>query len=140
MRVDSQRQRRRIALATAVLWLVAVELLPALHLALHRADHTHGLDGAMHALAHYRGEAHDHAAAKRRTSTDLTIDPPSEHHVALGVAHHALATLDPPPPCLAPVGAPIASAWTYLVEASRVDATPRARPNARGPPRTSFAS
>jgi hypothetical protein len=140
MRVGSQQQRRRIALATAVLWLVAVELLPALHLALHRDDHTHGLDGAMHALAHYRGVPHDHGVVKRRTSTDLTIDAPSEHHHAGGIAHHALATLDPPPPWLAPVGAPIASTWSYFVEPSSAPARLLARPNARGPPLSSFES
>jgi hypothetical protein len=157
--VGNQRHRRTLAVATVLLWLAAVEVLPNLHLAVHDDDHTHAADGTIHAVAAHEHEEHDHGtgphrhrrpyprlrahhghahaapAARRDAPGELAFDEAPVDHAALGMAHRALATLDPPPPLMAPVGAPVATAWTHTFESTPVIITPSARPTARGPPR-----
>jgi hypothetical protein len=54
-------RRRRIAVVTCVLWLLAVEVLPNLHLATHDDDHTHDASGAIVRTSHrHDGELVDH--------------------------------------------------------------------------------
>ncbi|MDX2087409.1 MAG: hypothetical protein SFX73_06155 [Kofleriaceae bacterium] len=167
------RRRRILAIATALLWLVAIEVLPGLHLAEHADDHTHARDGSIHRVAHADAHAHggtrhrhrrpypvppslredepddtvnahaspgsasrrDLALTRRRGPNQLAIDDALVSHAAFGVAHHALATLDPPAPALTPVSAPVATVWMHTIDATLVIARPPARPNARGPPR-----
>lgn len=71
MRGRRHRRRRAFALSVAVLWLLAVELLPNLHLAFHHDDHTHR-DGAIVATrrplvvvsnGHTHAGDHDHDGA-----------------------------------------------------------------------------
>ena len=160
MRVGSQQQHRRtLAVATVLLWLAAVEVLPNLHLAFHDDDHTHAADGTIHAAAAHAHEEHDHGggahrhrhpyprlrahhdhahdthAPRRDAPGELAFDEAPVGHAALGMAHRALATLEPPPPVVAPVGAPVATAWTHPFTSRPVTSTSLARPNARGPPR-----
>lgn len=157
-----QRRRRILAIATALLWIAAIEVLPNLHLAAHRDDHTHASDGSIHAVAHAEPHEHGgtrhrhrrpypvppslredapaaphghHAPKRTRGPSELAIDVAPSGHAAFGVAHHALATLDPPPPVLSPVSEPVATAWMFTIVTTSVIARPSARPNARGPPR-----
>lgn len=166
------RHRRLLAISTALLWLVAVEVLPNLHLAAHDGDHTHAADGSIHRHAAHE-ETHAHGGTQHRhrrpypappsvrgddvakrgpspsqardqratrrsrgPSPFSQLDTPARGHAALGISHHALATLDPSQPCLTPVGAPVATAWTHTFEATLVIASHDARPTARGPPIT----
>jgi hypothetical protein len=100
-RVHAQR-RRRIAVATCVLWLVAVELLPNLHLAFHAEDHSHEPDGTItlrsaaagsraaraHAEAHARGVDHDHADHH----SELAYEPDDAEPAPAGSASDPAAT------------------------------------------------
>jgi hypothetical protein len=76
---------------TALLWLLGVEVLPNLHLAAHRDDHSHTADGSIIALG--RGHDHEHA---RDNDHDHEHGPGGDHDhhhedddelAALGVAH-----------------------------------------------------
>lgn len=123
-----------------LLWLLGTEVLPNLHLAFHGDDHTHGAHGEIlayeqrlaHALAHAEGKSHD--GDHRRTTHDgeLQLDAPA--HAAAGIAHRALALLDPPPPITTPIATPHAESWTYASPNARIATAPIARPTARGPP------
>jgi hypothetical protein len=135
------RQRHAFALVTCVLWLLGVEVLPNLHLALHHDDHTHAADGTLvafhdHDHDHDDGD-HDHAldAGDHDDDGQPALDHlPRARHQAGGVSHHAVALHRPPPPLLAPI--PVARA-VWRLEATLDDA-PRsaalARPTSRGPP------
>jgi hypothetical protein len=124
------RGRRAYALFACVLWLVGVEVLPNLHLAFHDAsaphehtatatvvivsyatvDHRHA-DGTVHSHAASledlpqleRSPAPPRARPRHRDRGQLAIERPAETHAATGLAHHALALHEPPPPLLDPV-------------------------------------
>jgi len=125
-------------------WLLAVEVLPALHLAHHHAGHTHDATGAILAIAHH-GD-HDHVVFARtatrtplRHSTaprSLAIDHPVDSgHQAAGVAHHAVAWLTPVLPAL-PI-APDAIAWSSPAPVAGRSISFTGDTVARGPPRCS---
>ena len=134
------RARRVYAVTALVLWLLGVEVLPNLHLAFHGDDHTHGEHGEIrsyeqrlaHALAHAEGEAHDHRRSTHGREAQIDLAP--HGHAAGGIAHRAIALLDPPPPITTPVAAPLAEAWQHAEPAARIAAAWRSRPTARGPP------
>ncbi|HWU88575.1 MAG TPA: hypothetical protein VN253_14935 [Kofleriaceae bacterium] len=142
----SSRHRRRLALATCVLWLLGLEVLPNLHLAAHRHDHTHAADGAIvwshdedhdHDAAHDHDHdaAHDHDADAAGDDGQVAIDHrPADRHHAGGIAHHAAALHRPAPPLLAPLEVERA-AWRICARAEgRPYSTGTSRPTARGPP------
>ena len=101
-----------------VLFLLGVQLGPAVHLASHRDDHTHGLDSTAraHAGAHRDGRAHAHHQADDRREGPASPDssPEDPGHGQWNSAHFGLALLDgPPPPGLPPPAdrlVPVASA------------------------------
>jgi len=138
------RQRRTFAVTACLLWLLGVEVLPNLHLASHDDHHTHAADGTIvhvsfgeHSHAHADGTVHadhDHDRTQRHETNDqLAIDAPSGH-AAAGIAHHAIALHDPPPPVLAPIAI---DRLTWQIEHAPTDhlvATTALRPSARGPP------
>lgn len=85
-----------------VLFLLAVQLGPAAHLAFHRDDHTHGagISARAHAGAHRAGLAHVHHRADPRRAAPVTPDPAREERPGHGQgnsAHFGLALLDAPP-------------------------------------------
>jgi len=147
----AQHRRRALAAMTCLLWILGVEVLPALHLALHdTATHehapsgmivtvtfgatTHAHDGTVHAH-----DAADHAAKLTRTERSprrdqLAIDEPRSGHVASGLAHRATALHAPPPPLLAPL--PVVRLVTNVIAspAGRVAVAFVATADARGPP------
>lgn len=146
-------QRRSFAICAALLWLLGVEVLPNLHLAFHEGDHTHAVDGSIVATRdaelerlYLRAHAergtqprqlfvrHDHGKPKRRDHGGRTIDEAPHGHAAAGIAHHATALHQPPPPRLAPVTAPIASHVRSFAREARASIVSIARPVARGPP------
>lgn len=148
---DRRQHRRAFALTALVLWLLGVEVLPGLHLATHEGDHTHAADGTivahghdhddelarLHALAHAQaGTECLHAGARRpaKRRGQLAIDRVPHGHAAAGIAHHATALLDPPPPITAPVWAPHAETWCHAAPTTRAPTATTARPSARGPP------
>lgn len=149
----TRHRRRTLGAAVALVWLLAIELLPNLHLAFHRADHTHAAGGQIVATVRVdlggHGHGHDHAAgtadhahdldadpppARRRGPTQLAIDEAVPVHAALGTAHRQVAIQDPPPPTLAPAVVLRASPWVIAAPNPRPVATYAARPHARGPP------
>ena len=137
--------RRHIALLAAFLWLLGVEVLPSLHLGTHDERHTHASDGTivthegdaelerLHRLAHQQaGTKCLHAQPQRdRLAYHAPI---SGGHAANGIAHHATALLDPPPPTLASLAVPLAKAWQHRAPIARLVSLHVARPSARGPP------
>src|SRR5690349_2426181 len=127
MRGSAHRRSRRVAPACALLWLLGVELAPALHLALHHADHTHGADGSIIA----GDDEHHHGEPDFDHTGKLVID--HLPHEAAGLAHHAVALHRPPPPPI-----PCAPVRALPIEPPGVCAPltsiPPLRPTARGPP------
>lgn len=138
-----RRHRRALAVITALLWLLGVEALPNLHLAGHSADHTHAQDGTIVTVSfatpstheHTDGSVHaDHDATATRTSSplDTILDVPA--HAASGIAHHAVALHQPPPPLMTPVSAPVAETFEYATPRGILHATRTRAATARGPP------
>lgn len=152
------RNRRAFAVTTALLWLLGVEVLPSLHLASHRDDHTHAADGSivatdydrelerLHQLAHaqrghdhhhhHHGDAHPDHAPKPKPRRDQLAYHAASGHAAGGIAHHATALHRPPPPDTAPVITPVAQPWRHDEPTDRIASTYEVRPSARGPPTT----
>jgi hypothetical protein len=113
-RVLARSTRARMVLAACVLWLVGVEVMPALHEAMHGqlAPHRHDNgsivtvsfedtthrhpDGSIHFVTPRARSAHKPARDGRPHATDGTSH-------ADGLAHHAAALLPPPPPITQPL-------------------------------------
>src|SRR5438067_932657 len=130
-------QRRMVAAAACLLWLLGVEALPAVHMATHDGHHTHAADGSIVAT----DDDHDHDAPdddfygidQRSRATPITaFDHPEHAHAANGLAHHAVALQQPAPPLLAPL--PIAPPALPVVFAilDQIASAHVARPTARG--------
>ena|SRR5437867_2531185 len=134
------RQRRAFATTACLLWLLGVEVLPAVHLATHDSHHTHAADGSIVAVD--AGDDHgDHedndfiGIDQQGHATPITaFDHDVHRHAAGGLAHHAVALQQPAPPLLAPL--PVTPPATHLATAicDQVSSTHAARPTARGPP------
>lgn len=120
-------RRRSFAISAVLLWLLGVEVLPSIHLATHTHDHTHAADGTMIFEHHELDDDHD-------GPSQLAFDHVPHGHAAAGIAHHATALHQPPPPILTPVTAPIAETWTHAAPTARVSIAHASRPTARGPP------
>ena len=145
-RVTSFGHRRAYAALAALLWLLGVEVLPNAHLAFHDDDHTHEADGTIVATHHDDHDDHDdvdgdhhHAAlAHDRAEPDephqLAIDTETPGHAAAGLAHHALALHQPPPPDIAPLHVPCASARCEAAPDDQIHSIVAACSAARGPP------
>jgi hypothetical protein len=140
--------RKAVAVVAALLWLLGVEVLPNLHLGTHADDHTHAADGTIvsHAEAHHEHEhIADHHAEPNHLGKLVRHREPKQRdqhaienvsHAASGIAHHAVALHQPPPPLLAPLAVPHATAWVHAAPTELVASNANARPNARGPPAT----
>jgi hypothetical protein len=140
MRMGNRKQRRALrrlggarsfAICAALLWLLGVEALPNLHLAFHTGDHTHAADGTIIAD---RNEAELERLYLRAHAERGTISAPAHGHAAAGIAHHATALHQPPPPLLAPVTQPVATTFVHAAPNERVSIAEASRPVARGPP------
>jgi hypothetical protein len=134
MRGSVIQRSRRLGVLCTLLWLLGIELLPAAHLAGHRADHTHGADGSIVADHEHDATGHDvlhHDDLDLDHTGRLVLDHPS--HAAAGFAHHAIALQTPPPPP-ALVAATVAAPHRTLPALASPPAAPEVRPTARGPP------
>jgi hypothetical protein len=127
--VRGSRQRRTLAIFAAFLWLLGIEALPDLHLATHHHDHTHAADGSIVADDHDEAEHED-----EHGPSQLAFDHLPHHHAASGIAHHATALHQPPPPLLAPIAAPTATTFLHAAPTTRTSIASASRPVARGPP------
>lgn len=142
-----QRRRARLAVLACLLWVAGVELLPAIHEAMHDAlaPHVHDAGGMM-VIVSFGEPTHRHADGTVH-SADLALPAPVvPHHDGrrrlgdrapaheAGLAHHAVALIASAPPPTRPL--PIDLQVTQVVPASPcllVSATiPEAA--ARGPP------
>jgi hypothetical protein len=137
-------------MAACVLWLLGVEVLPAIHIADHGHDHDHDAAGTIVRTVgddgtHVHGSAaHSHRrdvelelvrVGRAKLPTDqLAFTAPEAGHEATGLAHHATALLQPPPPVLAPLPVEPNTWWVVSEPIERLDARHAARPIARGPP------
>lgn len=141
--------RRHLAILAALLWLLGIEVLPNLHLGTHDGHHTHAVDGTivvhadddadaelerLHRLAHRQAGTKCLHGKPRRDA--LAFHAPTGGHAANGIAHHATALLDPPPPITTPARTPHAETWQSLAPNARDSIAHAARPSARGPPIT----
>jgi hypothetical protein len=120
-----------------MLWLLGVEVAPAIHLARHHEDHTHDANGAVVVEHQHGGHAHHHRVRRSHpTRPQLAIDEPRSAHHAAGFAHHAVALHDPPPPILEPIEVARVAIDVEHVLTDRPASSMLAEPKARGPPRT----
>ena len=133
--------RRAIALLVGVLWLLGVEVLPNLHLAVHADDHTHAQDGTItRAGEHRHGDrVHSHGTPapekkKPQRRDQLAFDDLELAHGAAGVAHHAIALHQPAPPVVAPLAVDSPSLVVEHLVDGLASSIALHRPQARGPP------
>ena len=128
-----------------VLFVVAVQLGPVVHLSGHRNDHTHGAatTARAHASAHRAGVPHDHTGAEDDEERGSRQTPPQDEqppdHGRGSSAHFDLALIDGPPPLSLPLPA------DHLAPRPAADPrSPRAparhRSAVRGPPPSAVAS
>ncbi len=134
-----------------MLWLLAVELLPNLHLATHDGHHTHAHDGSivsthvdpdqdtelerLHQLAHAQsGRPCTHAKRPKPQRDLLAFQRAPQGHAAAGIAHRGVALLDPPPPITTPLATPVAESWQHAAPNDVIGHAPIAVAIARGPP------
>jgi hypothetical protein len=141
-------RRRHIAIVAALLWLLGIEVLPNLHLGTHDGHHTHAIDGTLvvHAddaadaeLERLHQLAHRQAGTKclherTRPRDQLAYHAPTGGHTANGIAHRAIALLDPPPPITTPASMPEPDTWQHAEPNARISIAARHVLRARGPP------
>jgi len=145
--VRARAVRARLALAAVALWLTGVEVLPALHEALHDqlAPHVHTA-GALVTVSfedtthrHPDGTIHFAAPrARRRHPVHGGHDhQPRTRDVAghaAGLAHHAAAIAPAAPPILHPLPVDRRPVVVALRPCSAIAARPLPPATARGPP------
>ena len=132
-----------------MLWLLAIELLPNLHLGTHDGHHTHAHDGTivaqhaeqddelerLHQLAHAQsGRPCTHAKKPKPQRDLLAFQRVPQGHAAAGIAHRAEALLDPLAPITTPLAMPIAEPYRHVVANDVIGHAPIATAIARGPP------
>ncbi len=121
------------------LWIVGIEILPNLHVALHDrlGAHTHTAGGIVFTVTygepvHVHADGTVHRPSPTRPTTDR--DAIGNHHGDGSLAHHAAAIAPVPPPVTKPL--PVARHATFVAIAIAVDLVsidPLAAA-ARGPP------
>jgi hypothetical protein len=111
----SRRARRaRLALVACVLWLAGVEVLPALHEAMHDRLPSHRHDGGAIVTVSFGDMTHRHddgtvhyvapsARMRSRSARDGQPHAADVGHQADGLAHHAAALAAAPPPVTRPL-------------------------------------
>jgi hypothetical protein len=145
IRVRARSARARLALAACVLWLAGVEVMPALHEALHDQLAPHRHDNGSIVTVSFADTTHRHpdgsihfVAPKTRPAGKAPRDNRShatngaDH--ADGLAHHAAALAPAPPPVTQPL--PIDRRPSSLVVARSIELVTRdpLAAAARGPP------
>lgn len=129
-----------------MLWLLGVEVLPAIHEGTHASTspHRHDNGGMVVTVSfdepthrHADGSVHSHttpAKAKRQRPDGLTRISGELPHSADGLAHHATALQQAAPPITEPVPVDLQPVLVAIrATAEPVSFDPLA-PNARGPP------
>jgi hypothetical protein len=134
-----------LALCAAVLWLLGVELVPNLHLALHASLAAHSHEGDTTVFTpHRHADGSEHRIVMRaghrvrtRSAHDLAVQL---EHGAHSLAHHAAALQPAPAAILAPL--PIDQRPTVVAEIAIIVPSSRdvPRATARGPPRAAATS
>lgn len=145
-RAHRQRRRARLAVLACMLWLLGVEVLPAIHEGTHASTspHRHDNGGMVVTVSfdepthrHADGSVHSHttpAKAKRQRPDGLTRISGELPHSADGLAHHATALQQAAPPITEPVPVDLQPVLVAIrATAEPVSFDPLA-PNARGPP------
>jgi hypothetical protein len=135
----TRRTAPALALIAAVLWLVGVELVPNLHLALHDSLAAHSHEGDTTVFSpHRHADGSEHRVVMRaghrvhtRSAHDLALQL---EHGAHSLAHHAAALQPAPAPVLAPL--PIDRRPTEAAQIAIIEPSSRVVPRAtaRGPP------
>ena len=141
--------RRTYAALLCFVWLLAVEVLPNVHLAAHADGHAHehAVDGTVITVSFgddvhsHDGVTHSHgrtaAKAKRTASRDaLAIDRVPDLHAAAGLAHRALAIHAAPPPVLDAVAVDRVETELVAPATGRATIVVVTTADARGPPST----
>lgn len=137
--MGGRRIARTFALCAVVLWLVGVELVPNLHLALHDSLAAHAHEGDTTVFTpHRHADGSEHRVVMRaghrvrtRSAHDLALQL---EHGAHSLAHHAAALQPAPAPVLIPL--PADRRATVAAEIAIVEPSSRVVPRAtaRGPP------
>lgn len=143
------RSRARLALAGCALWLVGVEVMPAVHEAMHDhlAPHHHAAesivtvsfedtthrhpDGTIHYVAH--GDRPAAQPARDRATHDRRVRGDDPGHAA-GLAHHAAALAPVPPPITTPLPVDRRPSWVVVAQSLELVTRDPLAATARGPP------
>lgn len=145
-RVRTQR-RARLAVLACVIWLLGVEVLPALHEATHAsaAPHRHIADGLVVTVSfdepahrHADGTIHTHTAQDappaRKPARDRRSRVRDDVPHAGGLAHHATALIAAAPPLTSPLPVDRRPTLDAQITAPRPVSLDPLGPCARGPP------
>jgi hypothetical protein len=133
------RRLRRLAIAATLLWLVGIEVLPNLHVALHDhlAPHRHDA-GGMVVTVSYGEVAHVHAdgTIHRPHRGTPTRDKDALGKLAHGdgIAHHAVAMAPVPPPITEPLPVDRTATFVATTVADHLFSIDPLAASARGPP------
>jgi hypothetical protein len=141
----TRRTAPALALIAAVLWLIGVELVPNVHLALHDSLAVHAHEGDTTVFSsHVHANGSEHRVVMRaghrvhtRSARDLALQL---EHGAHSLAHHAVALQPAPAPILVPL--PIDRRPVEVVAIAIIEPSSRVVPRAtaRGPPCAAFAT
>ncbi|MFN0252180.1 MAG: hypothetical protein ACKV2T_35215 [Kofleriaceae bacterium] len=140
--------RRPYAALLCFVWLLAVEVLPNVHLHSHGDHaHEHAADGTVitvsfessthrhDGVTHSHADAHEPARDTKKKARDiLAIDHVPDLHAAAGLAHRALALHEPPPPVLDAIATVRVTSDIIDVATGRETVAFEATADARGPP------
>ena len=144
-RGHTRSTRARMALAACVLWLVGVEVMPALHEAMHDQLAPHRHDNGSIVTVSFEDTTHRHpdgsihfvtpkARTARKPMRDGRSHATNGTPHADGLAHHAAALMPAPPPITKPL--PIDRRPSFLAVVRSIEPVtcdPLAA-TARGPP------
>lgn len=135
-------------MVACLLWLLGVEVLPAIHEGTHAstAPHRHDAGGMVVTVSfdepthrHADGSVHAHAAgahdqAKRRRTEGVTRISGDLPHGADGLAHHAAAIHEVAPPATEPLPIDLRPTLADLDATAELVSLDPLAANARGPP------
>lgn len=135
--------RRRLAIVACLLWLLGVEVLPAIHQGTHgsAAPHTHQAGGMVVTVSfdepthvHADGSVHAHATKKKARRTEGVTRIGDVPHGAEGLAHHATALIAAAPPLTKPLPVDRRPSFAIRHQIQILVSTTIPEAAARGPP------
>ena len=145
IRVRARSARARLALAACVLWLAGVEVMPALHEAMHGRLAPHRHDNGSIVTVSFADTTHRHpdgsihfvtqgSRAAGKPARDGRPRATSGTGHADGLAHHAAALAPPVPPLTQPLPIDRRPSWLFVARSIELVTHAPLAAAARGPP------